>query len=256
MEFVDTHTHFYLSDFDNDREEVMKTCLTLGVKNMFLPNINLSSIQPMLDVCEQFPMQCYPMLGLHPSDVKEDYEEKLKHILSYFKENTFVAVGEIGIDLYWDKTFIKEQQIVFRKQIEFALSHNLPLVIHVRKSFAEVFTILNEYSQYSLKGVFHCFSGDINQAKKAIEKKFYLGIGGTVTYKNAGIQNIVKEIPLSHIVLETDAPFLSPVPYRGKRNQSAYIPIIAAKIADLKEISIAEVATVTTANSKRLFGIN
>jgi TatD DNase family protein len=196
------------------------------------------------------------MLGLHPSDVKEDVEDKLNFIFNHFKENTFIAVGEIGIDLYWDKTFIKEQQFAFRKQIDFALSHDLPLVIHSRKSFAEILTVLNEYSQYALKGVFHCFSGDINQAKKAIEKNFYLGIGGVVTYKNAGIQDIVKEISLSHIVLETDSPFLSPMPYRGKRNQSSYIPLIAEKIAELKEVSVEEVAAITTANAKRLFNIN
>ncbi|HPX60014.1 MAG TPA: TatD family hydrolase [Bacteroidales bacterium] len=256
MEFIDTHSHFYLPDFDKDREEVMQTCLNAGVKKLLLPNIDDCSIEPMLRVCEQFPKQCYPMLGLHPSDVKEDVEDKLNFIFNHFKENTFIAVGEIGIDLYWDKTFIKEQQFAFRKQIDFALSHDLPLVIHSRKSFAEILTVLNEYSQYALKGVFHCFSGDINQAKKAIEKNFYLGIGGVVTYKNAGIQDIVKEISLSHIVLETDSPFLSPMPYRGKRNQSSYIPLIAEKIAELKEVSVEEVAAITTANAKRLFNIN
>ncbi len=253
MEFIDTHSHFYLSEFDTDRESVLNACIDAGVGTLFLPNIDCNSIASMMETCKRFPQHCYPMLGLHPSDVKENYEEELDCILNQYIDNTFIAIGEIGMDLYWDKTFIKEQQVVFRKQIDFALIHNLPLVIHSRKSFAEILHILNDYSHTSLKGVFHCFSGDLNQAIKAIEKGFYLGIGGTITYKNSGIQDIVKEIPLAHLLLETDAPFLPPVPYRGQRNQSSYIPIIAAKIAELKGINLEEVAKITTANAKQLF---
>ncbi|MDD3281252.1 MAG: TatD family hydrolase [Bacteroidales bacterium] len=253
MEFIDTHTHFYLEHFDSDREEVMNKCLQSGVKKMLLPNIDRHSIEPMLKTCKQYPLHCYPMLGLHPSDVKENYQEELNAILQQFNKHTFIAVGEVGMDLYWDRTFIREQEKVLCQQIDFALRFDLPLVIHSRKSFAEILAILNEYSKHSLKGVFHCFSGDINQAKKVIEKGFYLGIGGTITYKNSGIQHVVKEIPLNHLLLETDAPFLPPVPHRGKRNQSSYIPIIASHIAEIKEITLQEVAATTTKNASILF---
>lgn len=255
MDFIDTHSHFYLPDFDNDRESVFSDCIKADVKTLLLPNIDKNSIAPMINVCKQFPNHCFPMLGLHPSDVKENYKEELNTILNHYKENTFVAMGEIGIDLYWDKTFVREQEIVFRQQIDFAINHNLPIVIHSRKSFAEILSILNDYKGTILKGVFHCFSGDLNQAKKVIEKGFYLGIGGTITYKNSGIQEIVKEISLNHLLLETDAPFLPPVPHRGERNQSSYIPIIAAKIAAIKNASIESVAEITTINAKKLFKI-
>lgn len=255
MQFIDTHTHFYLSQFDNDREQVFKACLEAHVEVLLLPNIDSQSIEPMLKVCEQYPLHCFPMLGLHPSDVKENYEEELNFILNHYKKDTYIAVGEIGMDLYWDKTFVKEQIAAFCKQIDFALAHDLPLVIHSRKAFAEILSVLNDYKSKELKGVFHCFSGDLNQAKKVIEKGFYLGIGGVVTYKNAGLQNIVKEIPLDNLLLETDAPFLPPVPFRGKRNQSSYIPIIASKIAELKNTSLENVAQITTRNAKKLFKI-
>lgn len=255
MEFIDTHSHFYLDAFDADRDEVLETCIESGVHTFLLPNIDSRSIEPMLQVCNKYPTHCFPMLGLHPSDVKENYQEELDTILQQFNNHKFIAIGEVGMDLYWDRTFIREQEIVFRQQIEFALKFDLPLVIHSRKSFAEILAILNEYSKFSLKGVFHCFSGDIHQAKKVIEKGFYLGIGGTITYKNSGIQQVVKEIPLDHLLLETDAPFLPPVPYRGKRNQSSYIPIIANNIAMLKEINLEEVAKITTKNAKFLFNL-
>ena len=195
------------------------------------------------------------MLGLHPSDVKENYQEELDTILQQFDKHTFIAIGEVGMDLYWDRTFIREQENVLRQQIDFALRIDLPLVIHSRKSFAEILAIFNEYSNHSLKGVFHCFSGDINQAKKVIKKGFYLGIGGTITYKNSGIQHVVKEIPLKHLLLETDSPFLPPVPYRGKRNQSSYLSIIANHIAEIKGVTIEEVAATTTENAKLIFNI-
>lgn len=255
MEFIDTHTHFYLEHFDSDREEVMNDCLQSGVRKMFLPNIDSHSLKSMLEICKQYPSHCYPMLGLHPSDVKENYQEELDTILQQFDKHTFIAIGEVGMDLYWDRTFIREQENVLRQQIDFALRIDLPLVIHSRKSFAEILAIFNEYSNHSLKGVFHCFSGDINQAKKVIKKGFYLGIGGTITYKNSGIQHVVKEIPLKHLLLETDSPFLPPVPYRGKRNQSSYLSIIANHIAEIKGVTIEEVAATTTENAKLIFNI-
>jgi len=253
MEFIDTHCHFYLNDFDADRDEVLQACITANVNTLLLPNINRDSIEPMLKVCQSYPQHCFPMLGLHPSDVNNHYQEELNYILNQYDPKQYLAIGEVGIDLYWDRTYINQQIMAFRQQIEFAIKHDLPLIIHSRKSFTEILSVLNEYKQTKMKGIFHCFSGDVNQAKKVIEKGFYLGIGGTLTYKNSGIQEVVKQIPLSHLVLETDAPFLPPVPHRGKRNQSNYIPLIAEKISELKGISIEEIAQTTSFNAKSIF---
>lgn len=253
MEFVDTHCHFYLNDFDEDRDEVLQASISANVNTLLLPNINRETIIPMIKVCRTYPKHCYPMLGLHPSDVNSNYQEELDYILNQYDSELYLAIGEVGIDLYWDKTYINEQIMAFKQQIDFALLHDLPLIIHSRKSFAEILHVLNEYPKANFKGIFHCFSGDINQAKKVIEKGFYLGIGGTLTYKNSGIQEVVKQIPLRYLVLETDAPFLTPFPYRGKRNQSNYIPLISEQLAKLKNISIDEVAQITSTNAKHLF---
>ncbi len=253
MEFIDTHSHIYLSDFDNDRAAIVEECLQKGVTHLLLPNINMDSIEPMLEVCRTFPQQCFPMLGLHPCDVFEDYKEVLQKMFALYHQYSFLAIGEVGIDLYWDKTFQEEQKDAFRMQIAFAVEHDLPIIIHKRQSYYEVMEILNEFSQNKLKGIFHCYSGSIEHAMEIIEKGFLLGIGGTVTYKNAKLDTILSDIDLKHIVLETDSPYLTPVPYRGQRNKSSYIPLIAEKLATIKQVDIETIAAITTQNAKNLF---
>lgn len=253
MEFIDTHSHLYVNDFDKDRDEVIQESINQGVSRILLPNIDLDSMQDMLNVCKTYPQICYPMIGLHPCDVRTNYKEILQKIFDNFSSYTYVGVGEVGIDLYWDKTFINEQKDAFRRQIQFALEHNLPLVIHKRQSYYETMEVLNEFQGEKLRGIFHCFSGSLAHAQEVIEKGFLLGIGGTVTYKTSDLDNILPDIPLQYIVLETDSPYLTPVPYRGKRNKSSYIPIIAQKIAEIKQTSIEEVAIQTTKNAVEMF---
>ena len=253
MDFIDTHSHFYTKDFDKDRDEVIKESLNKGVRRILLPNIDLNSMQRMLGVCKAYPQICFPMIGLHPCDVKGDYMEVLQKIFDYFSHHKYVGVGEVGIDLYWDKTFIKEQKNALRLQIQFALRHNLPIIIHKRQSYKETMDILNEFQGEELKGIFHCYSGSLAHAEEVIEKGFLLGIGGTVTYKTSNLNEILPNIPLKYIVLETDAPYLTPVPHRGTRNKSSYIPLIAQRIAEIKQTTIEEVATQTTKNAVKLF---
>ena len=251
MTFADTHTHLYLEEFDEDREQVLQQCAEAGVKYLFFPNIDANSIRPMLEVCSTHT-HCYPMMGLHPSEVREDYREALKYIMDCMDTADFVGIGEIGMDLYWDKTFVEEQKTVLAEQLRYAQSRGLPAVIHCRKAFAETWEVLKQFKG-NLHGIFHCFAGDIAQAEKVIEKGFLIGVGGTVTYKNSGIQEVVKHIGLQHIVLETDSPFLTPVPFRGKRNASYHIPLIAQRIAEIKGLSLEEVAETTTENALKLF---
>jgi len=253
MIFTDTHTHLYLNAFDEDRDSVVKNAIDQSIKYMLLPNIDSGSVEGMLNLCDKFPKNCFPMMGLHPTSVKENYKDEIENVASWFEKQKFCAVGEIGIDLYWDKTFIKEQEEAFRIQIELALEKNLPIVIHSRESFDEIFKVLEDYRDSGLRGVFHCFTGTIDQANLAIELGFLLGIGGVVTFKNSGLDKVIKEIDLQHIVLETDSPFLAPMPFRGKRNESAYINIIAKKISDIKNIDLAEIADITTQNANNLF---
>ena len=254
MIFCDSHTHLYLKEFDSDRIETIERSICAGVENIFLPNVDSTTISSLLNLCNKFPDNCFPILGLHPCSVKEDYCDELNSIFSAENEKKAVAVGEIGIDLYWDKTHFEEQKNAFIFQIEKAISLNLSVVIHTRESFEETHSIINRYK--GLKGVYHCFSGDLKQADLAIAQGFYLGIGGVVTYKNAAVlHEVAKNIPLEYLVLETDAPYLTPVPFRGQRNESAYIPYIAAKVAELKGISIEEVAATTTKNALNLFNI-
>lgn len=253
MIFTDTHTHLYLDAFDEDREAVIKNAIDQEISYMLLPNIDSKSVKPMLDLCEQFPNNCFPMMGLHPTSVKENYKEELKRIEEEFSKRDFIAVGEIGIDLYWDKTFKKQQEEVFRFQIDLALEKNIPIVIHSRESFDEIFPILDAYSGKGLTGVFHCFTGTSEQANRAIDLGFYLGIGGVLTFKNSGLNKVVENVDLKHLLLETDSPFLAPVPFRGKRNESKYINIIAAKLATIKNTDKETVARITTANAIRLF---
>lgn len=255
MFFIDTHTHLYSSQFNEDRDEIIKRSIDNGVKKLLLPNIDLDSISGMLDLVEKYPESCYPMMGLHPCSVDENVANVLAKLESYFTDNhSFIAVGEIGIDLYWDKTFLKQQIIAFETQINWAKKYNLPIVIHARDSFDEIFEVLDRLNEENLRGVFHCFTGDLNQAKKVLSYGgFKLGIGGVVTFKKSGLDEVLKNISLEHIILETDSPYLAPVPYRGKRNESSYIPLIAEKLSSIYGVSEQEIASVTTLNAINLF---
>jgi len=253
MFFTDTHTHLYLNAFDDDRAETIERALGQEIKFMLLPNIDSSSIDGMLTLCNQFPKNCFPMMGLHPTSVKENFEEELVLVEKWLEKQKFYAIGETDIDLYWDKTYLVEQKTSLIRQIELAKKYQLPIVVHMRDSFDETYSLIKTHSSPELSGVFHCFTGNLEQAQKIIEMNFMLGIGGVVTFKNSGLDEVVKEIDLEHIVLETDSPFLAPVPFRGKRNESAYIKLIAKKIADIKNITVEEVAEITTHNANKLF---
>lgn len=251
--FIDTHTHLYSDEFDADRYERINDALSKSVTKLYLPNIDSTSIEGMLQLEIHFPEHCFPMMGLHPCSVKGNYKEELDIVKKWLDLRRFSAIGEIGIDLYWDKTFIKEQELAFREQIFWALKYNYTIVIHCRNAFDEIFSILQSYEKLP-KGIFHCFSGDIIQAQKILSLgNFKLGIGGVVTFKNSGLDKVVEQLHLTDLVLETDAPYLAPVPFRGKRNESAYIPIIAQKIAEIKNITIEEVASVTSKNALEIF---
>jgi TatD DNase family protein len=255
MILTDSHAHLYLEQFDADRHEVIRQAIDKDVRYMVLPNIDKESIGPMMQLVKDFPENCFPMMGLHPTSVKEDYLIHMEAIREWLKKDKFYAIGEMGIDLYWDKTFFAEQQEVFRQQVSLALEFDLPLVIHSRNSFDEIFQLLDEVYKPGLKGVFHCFTGNLEQAEHIIGMGFLLGIGGVLTYKNSGLAEVLEKISLESILLETDAPFLAPVPYRGKRNESAFVVEVAKKLAEIKEIDLEEVAETTTRNALRLFKI-
>jgi TatD DNase family protein len=255
MILTDTHTHLYSKDFDEDRNESILKAMDKGVTRFFIPAIDSSHTASMYKLESQFPKNVFLMMGLHPTSVKQNFEEELQHIEEQFAKREFFAVGEIGIDLYWDKSLLKEQQLAFKHQIQLAKSKNLPIVIHCRDAFDEVFEVLESEKGEDLFGIFHCFTGNKAQALKALSYNMKLGIGGVVTFKNGGLDKFLAEIPIEHIVLETDSPYLAPAPYRGKRNESAHIQIIAEKIACLYELELEEVATVTTKNSKDIFGV-
>ena len=255
MIITDTHTHLYGEAFDDDRREAVQKAIDLGVKRFFIPAIDSTYTESMLALKKDFPGYMFLMTGLHPTHVKENFEEELAHIEEMLNKHTYYAIGEIGIDLYWEKKYLKEQQIAFRKQIQIAKKHKLPIVIHCREAFDEVFEILEEEKGNDLRGIFHCFTGTFEQAEKAISYNMKLGIGGVVTFKNGKIDTFLKNIDLKHIVLETDAPYLAPTPYRGKRNESAYIVNVLEKLADIHSVSNEEIALLTTENSKEVFGI-
>ena len=253
MIFTDTHTHLYLEQFDKDRKQVIADAIGEGVKYMLLPNIDSFSINGMMKVCDAFPENCFPMIGLHPTSVDSNYKEELEIVENKLSDKNFIAIGEIGIDLYWDKTYKREQEYALRYQIELAKKHKLPVVIHTRNSFSEIFEIMEDVISSELNGVFHCFTGSVEDAERVIDLGFKLGIGGVLTFKNSGLDKVVQEIDLEHILLETDSPYLAPVPFRGKRNTSAYIPYIANKIAEIKNVPIKEVSEITTNNAISLF---
>lgn len=255
MLLTDTHTHLYYETDQEKQNLLMERCFAFDVKRLFLPNVDVKSIAMIDQLVAKYPENCFAMAGLHPCDVKEDYEEQLSIIYNSIADRNIYAIGEIGIDLYWDKTTLSIQQDAFKKQIVWAKDLGLPIVIHCREAFDEVFEVLDSEKDDRLRGIFHCFTGDLVQAKRAIDLNFYLGIGGVVTYKKAGLDVVLADIPLSNIVLETDSPYLAPVPYRGKPNESSYLIHIAQKVADIYGISLEEVAEVTTENSKMVFGL-
>ncbi len=253
MNYIDTHAHIYSSKFDSDRDQILKDVIASGVSKIYMPNVDLESIEAML-ACEQaYPGICIPMMGLHPCDVKEDFQSQLKVMEDWLEKRPFAAVGEIGLDLYWDKTFFEEQKKALQIQIDWAKNKKLPIVLHCRESIDETIKIIRANQTGHLKGIFHCFNGDLSQAKEIIGLGFLLGIGGVATYKNGGLDKVIPEIGLDHLVLETDAPYLAPVPFRGKRNSPAYIPVIAEKVGDYLELSKEEVARKTTENALNLF---
>lgn len=252
--FVDTHSHIYSEEFSSDRNEVIARAIKAGVNRIILPNIDSSTIKPMLDLTDSDPQLFIPLLGLHPTSVKENFRQELEIMEYWFGKRKFAGIGEIGIDLYWDKTFINEQIETFRIQIGWAKRGRIPIVIHVRDSFYEVIEVLQQEKNESLTGVFHSFTGTAEHAAQVIDLGFKIGIGGIVTFKNSGLDSIVQHIDLQNILLETDSPWLAPVPHRGRRNESAFITAVAAKIASLHETSIEEVARITTQNAQQLFG--
>jgi len=255
MVITDTHTHLYSEAFDEDRDVIIKTAIEAGVKRFFIPAIDSTYTQAMLDLEAAYPENVHLMMGLHPTSVKENYEEELVHVEKMLSERTFCAIGEIGIDLYWDKTFLRQQQDAFVRQIQLAKKYQLPIVIHCRESFDEIFEILEQEKGEDLYGIFHCFTGTLEQAHKAISYNMKLGIGGVVTFKNGKIDTFLNEVGLQHIVLETDSPYLAPVPHRGKRNESSYIIKVLEKLAIVYGIDEEEIASITTNNSKKVFGI-
>lgn len=256
MTLIDTHTHLFLEEFDEDRREVFERASEAGVSKMLLPNIDASTIERLNKTCRTFPESCLPMMGLHPSSVKTNYKEELAQIKSNLDEGGFVAVGETGIDLYWDKTYQKEQDEVFRTQIEWAIEKRLPIVIHARQSFNEIFNIVDEMNCSELTGVFHCFTGTTEEAEKIIGYGgFKMGIGGVLTFKNSGLDKVIKDVSLDHLLLETDSPYLAPTPNRGKRNESSYVKLVASRLAEIKEVSMEKVADITTKNARELFNL-
>ena len=255
MKLIDTHTHIYLEAFDSDQKEVMDRAIASGVEHFFIPSINSNYVERMYTLEKNYPDKIHLMAGLHPCYVKENMKDELDKVLFQLEERSFCAIGEIGIDLFWDKTFLKFQQEAFSQQIEWAKNFGLPIVIHCRDAFDEVFEVLDQQKSPELNGIFHCFTGDLKQAKRAIDLNLKLGIGGVITYKNGKIDKFLNELPLKSIVLETDSPYLSPKPYRGKRNESSHLTLILNKVAECYRIPVNKVAAITTQNAADIFKI-
>ncbi len=255
MDFIDTHAHIYTDKILANKNDVIERAKKAGISKILMPNIDKNSIDAMLSLYKEFPNFCYPMLGLHPTDVKEDYKAELEEIFNQFSED-YIAIGEIGLDLYWDKTTLNIQTEALKMQIEFALSKNLPISVHVREAFPETLAVLEEYRGKGLRGVLHCFTGTLAQAEQLIDLGFFLGIGGVLTFKNGGVDKTITHINIEHLILETDSPYLAPTPYRGKMNEPAYLINVAQKLAEVKNITIEEVAEQTTANAIKLFNLN
>jgi len=250
---IDTHTHLYAEEFNADRNSLIEKAISNGIKEFYLPNIDSTSIEAMLDLEKQFPENCFAMVGLHPCSVNSSWQTELNIVEEWLKKRKFIAIGEIGLDLYWDKTFFEEQKSAFKQQIDWALEYKYPISIHCRDAFDPIFEILNSYKVLP-KAIFHCFSGTLDQANKVLALGgLKLGIGGVVTFKNAGLDKVIEQIDLEHLVLETDAPYLAPVPFRGKRNEPGYIMEVARKIAQIKDLSMDEVGKITSQNAKYIF---
>lgn len=253
---IDTHSHIFLEEFDQDREATIERARNAGVEKIILPNVDRSTYEELMHLCQQFPQVCLPAMGLHPGSVDESWEQELAFHKEKLFEKHFIAVGEIGIDLYWDQSHIEAQKEVFDAQLKWAKALKLPVIIHQRSSYKECVEVVKQNHDAALKGVFHCFTGSYEQGMELIEMGFYLGIGGILTFKNAGLDKVVSELPLEKLILETDSPYLSPVPYRGKRNESAYVQYVAQKLADIKTCSLIEIANQTSLNAEKLFSIS
>ncbi|MFN0033075.1 MAG: TatD family hydrolase [Flavobacteriales bacterium] len=253
---TDTHAHLYLPQFDEDRESMLQRARQAGVSKIFLPNIDQQSIEPMHRLCDANPAMCYPMMGLHPCSVTENYLEVLDDMRKLFAKHQYIAVGETGIDMYWDKSTLSIQIESFRIQLQWCIEMNLPVVIHARDSFDEIFKVLDNMDRSVLRGVFHCFGGNVQQATRIMNyETFMMGIGGVLTYEKSGLAEVLIDVPLQFLVLETDSPYLAPKPHRGKRNESAYTRIVAERLAAIKGIALEEVARITTENARRMFEV-
>ena len=254
MTLIDTHSHIYSTEFDNDRPLMLERAEKEGVRKILLPAIDSTTHEGMLKVENENPGKCFSMMGVHPCSIKDNYRSELKIAREYFDKQKFIAVGEIGLDFYWDKTFTEQQYLAFHEQIEWALHFDIPIVIHSRNSTDECIKVVTEHQKGELRGVFHCFSGNMEHAQQVIDLGFYLGIGGVLTFKNSGLDTVMENISLEKVVLETDAPYLAPLPFRGKRNEPSYLKYVVEKLSVIKNISMDEVASLTTANAEKLFG--
>lgn len=252
---IDTHSHIYSEDFNDDIKEVLQNAYNNDIKKIVLPNIDSGTIKRLIDLSNSYPHICYPLMGLHPGSVSKDYKEELSAVEYWLDKHKFYGIGEIGIDLYWDTSYIIEQKEAFRYQIKLAKSLHLPIIVHVRESFNEVYSIVREEQDGNLKGIFHCFTGNLEEAAKIIDLGFLLGIGGVVTFKNSLLNKTLQQIDLKHVVLETDAPYLSPEPKRGKRNEASNLVYVAKKVAEIYKLSLKEIADITTTNARNVYGI-
>jgi len=253
MQLIDTHTHLYVHQFEQDRTETIERARATGVERFYLPAIDSETHDAMLELEATYPKSCFAMMGLHPCSVKADYEKELKIVEAWLEKRPFCAVGEIGIDLHWDTTFFEQQKDAFRRQINWAKDLDIPIVIHSRKSTWEVIEILRAEKSEKLRGIFHCFGGTVEEAQAIIGCGFHLGIGGVLTFKKSGLDKTMEQVDLEHVVLETDSPYLAPTPYRGKRNESAYVKLVAEKLAAIKQVDIAEIARITSENAQKIF---
>lgn len=256
MNLIDTHTHLYLNQFNGDRDSIIQNAINQGITRMILPAIDSSTFESMINLTQKYPENCLPMIGLHPTSVKDNYEDELELVEEELKTGKYIGVGEIGIDLYWDKTYSEEQRDALVNQLRWAKKYKLPVAIHTRDSFNEVYNIVKNELTEELTGVFHCFTGSLNEAYRIMDIGFSMGIGGIVTFKNAGLAEVVSALPIESIVLETDSPFLTPSPHRGKRNESSYLNFIAMKIAEISNMTMQEIIEKTTHNAVKLFKLN
>lgn len=251
--FIDTHTHLYDEKFNEDRSEMILRAIQGGIEKMYMPNCDESTIEGMMAIEKEFPNHCMAMMGLHPCSVKSNYLQELAVVKEWLEKRPFAAIGEIGLDYYWDKTFVDEQKESLRMQLTWAIAYDRPVILHTRDSIQDTVDIVKEFKSRGIRGVFHCFSGSYEMARQILDLGFFLGIGGVLTFKNAGIQEVIQKVEMEHLVLETDAPYLTPHPFRGKRNESLYLRIVAEKLSELKGISLEEVEEFTTKNALRLF---